>query len=119
MNRIKDKINRRRRRKVRIRKRIVGTVERPRLSIFKSNRYTYLQAIDDLNSKTLCAISNIEKDNKDIKNNQKDLVKLGEAMGKRLIENKVKTVIFDRNGYKYHGVVKVVADAIRKTGIEF
>ena len=119
MNRIKDKINRRFRRKVRIRKKIVGTSERPRLSIFKSNRYTYLQAIDDSKGDTLCSISNTEKETKDIKNNQKELIKLGEVMGKRLKEKNITRVIFDRNGYKYHGVIKAVADSIRKTGIEF
>ena len=77
------------------------------------------QVIDDSQGNTLCSVSNIEKDTKGIKNNQKDLAKLGEVMGNRLKEKKITTVIFDRNGYKYHGVVKVVADSIRKTGIEF
>ncbi|MBN2735488.1 MAG: 50S ribosomal protein L18 [Spirochaetales bacterium] len=119
MNRIKDKINRRNRRKVRIRKKISGTAERPRLSIFKSNKYTYLQAIDDTKGNTLCSISNTEEETRGIKNNQKELAKLGEILGKRLKDKKISTLIFDRNGYKYHGVVKVIADSIRKSGIEF
>jgi large subunit ribosomal protein L18 len=119
MKRIIEKQKRRNRRKIHIRKRIKGTAECPRLSVFRSNRHLYLQAIDDVSGKTLAAISSLEKDFLSLKNNLETGAKLGEAMGKRLNEQKVSTVVFDRNGYKYHGIVKALADGVRKAGIEF
>jgi large subunit ribosomal protein L18 len=119
MKHMTDKIRRRLRRKISVRKRIIGTANRPRMTVFKSNRYTYLQVIDDSKGFTLAAASNKEKELKDIKNNKKEIVKLGEAFGKRLKEKDITTVVFDRNGYKYHGLIKEIADAIRKEGIVF
>jgi len=119
MERIKDKIRRANRRKFRIRKKISGTVDRPRLTIFKSNRFTYLQAIDDTKMHTLISVSNKETELLDVKNNMKNVGKLGEVAAERLKKNNITTIVFDRNGYKYHGVIKTIADAIRKAGIQF
>ena len=119
MSRLEQKQARRLRRKFSIRKRVEGTAERPRLTIYKSNRYTYLQAIDDTAGRTLAAASNREKDLAAVRNTVAEIVKLGDAFGKRLVERQIKRAVFDRNGYLYHGKVKAVADAIRKAGVEF
>ena len=119
MSRLEDKYRRRLRRKFSIRKRIRGTADRPRLTIYKSNRYTYLQAVDDGSGRTLAAASNKEKELSAVRNTVADLGKLGEVFGKRLAEKQIKRAVFDRNGYLFHGKVKAVADAIRKAGVEF
>ncbi len=119
MSRLEDKYRRRLRRKFSIRKRIRGTAERPRLTIYKSNRFTYLQAIDDASGRTLAAASNKEKELASVRNTVAEVAKLGEAFGKRLAEKQIKRAVFDRNGYLFHGKVKAVADAIRKAGVEF
>ena len=119
MNRIIDKIRRHKRRKVRIRKRIHGTADKPRMTVFKSNRYVYIQVIDDDKGFTLVSVSNKEKELNSIKSNKKEISQLGEIMGTRLKEKNITQVVFDRNGYKYHGVIKCIADAARKTGIIF
>jgi large subunit ribosomal protein L18 len=119
MKRLDDKRRRRIRRKIGIRKRINGTSERPRVTVYRSNRYTYLQVVDDSKGITLTAASNREKDLGVIKNNTSDIGKLGEALGGRLKQKKIKSVVFDRNGYLYHGIVKSIAEAIRKSGIQF
>jgi large subunit ribosomal protein L18 len=119
MDRLKDKRRRRLRRKLHIRKRVSGTSEKPRMSIFKSNRHLYVQVIDDSEGTTLAAASNMEKDLRDIKMNAKDAGRLGQVIGQRLKEKKIKQVVFDRNGFAYHGVVKAVADGAREAGIQF
>ena len=102
-----------------IRKRIFGTAQRPRVSVFRSNRHIYVQAIDDEAGKTLVSASNLEKDLMKLTNSVEAAAKLGEEFGKRLSQKKLKSVVFDRNGYKYHGIIKAVADGTRKAGIEF
>ncbi|HON13224.1 MAG TPA: 50S ribosomal protein L18 [Treponema sp.] len=114
-----DKDRKRLKRKFHIRKRINGTAERPRMSVFRSNRSLYIQVIDDTVGKTIASASTLEKDLKDIKRNVEGAEKLGEIMGKRLLEKNITTVVFDRNGYLYHGVVKAMADGARKAGIQF
>lgn len=114
-----DKDRKRLKRKFHIRKRISGTAERPRMSVFRSNRSLYIQVIDDTVGKTIASASTLEKDLKDIKRNVEGAAKLGEIMGKRLLEKNITTVVFDRNGYLYHGVVKAMADGARKAGIQF
>jgi large subunit ribosomal protein L18 len=114
-----DKDRKRLKRKFHIRKRISGTAERPRMSVFRSNRSLYIQVIDDTVGKTIASASTLEKDLKDIKRNVEGAEKLGEIMGKRLLEKNITTVVFDRNGYLYHGVVKAMADGARKAGIQF
>ncbi len=79
----------------------------------------YVQAIDDATGRTLVSASNLEKDLSGLRNSVEAAAKLGEAFGKRLIEQSLKTVVFDRNGYKYHGIVKAIAEGTRKAGIDF
>jgi len=119
MKKLVEKDRKRLKRKIHIRKRITGTPERPRMSVFKSNKSLYIQVIDDSVGNTIASVSTLEKDLKDIKDTIEGAGKLGEIMGKRLLEKNVKTVVFDRNGYLYHGVVKAMADGARKAGIEF
>ena len=114
-----EKNRKRQRRKIHIRKRISGTAERPRMTVTKSNRSLYVQVIDDDKGHTLASITTLEKDLQDIKATVEGAGKLGELMGKRLVEKNIKTVVFDRNGYLYHGVIKALAEGTRKAGIKF
>jgi large subunit ribosomal protein L18 len=114
-----EKDRKRLRRKIHIRKRLFGTAERPRMTITKSNRRISVQVIDDSKGHTLVSASTLEKELKNIKATVEGAGKLGEIMGKRLLEKNIKTVVFDRNGYLYHGIVKALADGSRKAGIEF
>jgi len=114
-----EKDRKRFKRKLHIRKRISGTAERPRMTVTRSNRRISVQIIDDTKGHTLACASTLEKELRDIKPNVEGAEKLGEIMGKRLLEKNIKTVVFDRNGYLYHGLVKALADATRKAGIEF
>jgi large subunit ribosomal protein L18 len=117
MKRIKDKIRRRKKRKLSIRKKISGTALKPRVTVFKSNKYCYIQVINDKKGETLAAASNFEKDNRNINSKVENIGKLGEIIAERMQQKKIKQAVFDRNGYKYHGVVKAIADGIRKAGI--
>ena len=117
MKKIIDKTRKRLKRKASIRKKISGTQERPRLTIYKSNRHTYVQAIDDVAGATLAAASNLEKDHRDIGNKVAPLEKLGALIAERLKARNISAVVFDRNGYRYHGKVKAIADGARKAGI--
>jgi len=114
-----EKDRKRLRRKVHIRKRVCGTAERPRMTVTKSNRRLSVQIIDDNRGQTLASASTLEKDLRNIKATVEGAGKLGEIIGKRLLEKNIKSVVFDRNGYLYHGIVKALADASRKAGIEF
>jgi large subunit ribosomal protein L18 len=116
---LSEKIRRRGARKVHVRKTISGTAERPRLTVFKSNRYLYVQVVDDLAGVTLAAASTLEEALKGVKATVAGGAKVGELIGARLNEKKIDTVVFDRNGYQYHGVVKAIADGTRKAGIKF
>jgi large subunit ribosomal protein L18 len=117
MKKIIDKSRKRLKRKASIRKKIRGTPERPRLTVYKSNRYTYVQAIDDAGGATLAAASNLEKEHKNIANKVAEMEKLGLLIGERLKAKKIMAVVFDRNGYRYHGKMKAIADGARKAGI--
>jgi len=119
MKRVQDKQNKRRRRKLHVRKRISGTSERPRLSVYRSNKHMYIQAIDDVNSATIASASTMEKDMKELKNNVESAKKVGLAIGERLKEKKIKTAVFDRNGYPYRGIVKSIAEGVREAGLKF
>ncbi|MDR1421050.1 MAG: 50S ribosomal protein L18 [Treponema sp.] len=114
-----EKDRRRLKRKVHIRKRICGSAERPRMTVVRSNRSLSIQIIDDAKGHTLASASTLEKDLRGIKANLEGAGQLGEIMGKRLLEKNIKSVVFDRNGYLYHGIVKAMADGARKAGIEF
>lgn len=119
MKKLVEKDRKRLKRKIHIRKRIFGTPEKPRMSVFKSNRSLYIQVIDDTLGSTLLSASTLEKDLKSIKRDIEGAGKLGEIMGKRLLEKNINTVVFDRNGYFYHGIVKAIADGARKSGVQF
>ena len=119
MNRMIDKQRRQAKRKAHIRKSISGTATRPRLTVFRSNLHMYVQAIDDTVGNTLVSASTVEAEFKDLRNTVADAEKLGEAVGKRLLEKNIQEVVFDRNGYLYHGIVKSIADGARKAGVKF
>ena len=119
LHKMLEKNRKRLRRKVHIRKRISGTYERPRMTVTKSNRCLSVQIIDDSKGNTLVSASTLEKDLKNIKATVEGALQLGEIVGKRLLERNIKTIVFDRNGYLYHGVVKALADGTRKAGINF
>ena len=114
-----EKDRKRLRRKVHIRKRVSGTAQRPRMTVTKSNKRISVQIVDDVKGHTLVSASTLEKDLRNIKATVAGAGQLGEIIGKRLLEKNIKTVVFDRNGYLYHGIVKALADGSRKAGIEF
>jgi large subunit ribosomal protein L18 len=110
-----NKIERRKRRKKGIRKKIHGTETKPRISVFKSNRHIYAQAIDDEKSVTICSVSDFEEGTK---MNVEGAVVIGEHIAEKLKKKKIKEAVFDRNGYLYHGVVKSVCEGIKKGGLK-
>jgi len=114
-----EKDRKRFKRKIHIRKRVSGTPERPRMTVTRSNRRLSIQVIDDTKGHTLASASTLEKDLREIKATVDGAGQLGEIMGKRLLEKNIKSVVFDRNGYLYHGIVKAMADGARKAGVEF
>ena len=117
-----EKKNKRLRRKIRIRKKIKGTPERPRLTVYRSLKYIYAQIIDDEAGHTLVAASSLEKELKEKLKSTKDIEAakaVGELIAKRALEKGIEKVVFDRNGYKYHGRVKALADAAREAGLKF
>ncbi len=106
----------------RIRSRLSGTPEKPRLSVFRSNNHMYAQIIDDVAGNTIVSASTLQSDVKEgleKTNNVAAAAKLGEVIAKRALDNGVKTVVFDRSGYIYQGKVKALADAAREAGLEF
>lgn len=107
------------RRHSRVRKRIRGTSERPRLAVYRSNRYIYAQVIDDVQGRTLAAASSQESDLRDESLNVDTATKVGTLIANRAKEAGVATVVFDRGGYKFHGKIKALADAAREEGLEF
>ncbi len=115
------KTKRRQRIKFRIRKRISGTAERPRLCVFRSNKQIYAQLVDDVNGKTLMAASSQEKEiaGKEGINKTEQASLVGESIAKKAIDAGMSEVIFDRGGYLYHGRVKSLAEAARKGGLKF
>lgn len=115
-----NKVNRRQKIKYRIRKKISGTTEKPRLSVFRSNTEIYIQLIDDATGKTLVAASSKEKNIVAQKVNKSEKSKLvGTTIAKKAIELGIKECVFDRGGYLYHGRVKAVAEGAREGGLKF
>lgn len=108
-------------RKKSVGKNLHGTADKPRLSVFRSNRYVYVQAIDDNNHVTLASASSLTmfKDKKEAKLNKEVVAKVGAEIAKKLLDLKVTTVVFDRNGYLYTGKIKALADAARENGLKF
>lgn len=118
MKRLIEKRQRRKRRKMSIRRKIAGTAERPRMSVFKSNKHLYVQLIDDSVGRTLLSVSSRAGETKGLKPTVADGEKLGQALGAQMKDQKIDEAVFDRNGHLYHGVVKAVADGARKAGIK-
>ncbi len=119
MKSVIEKNRKRLQRKRHIRKRIFGTADRPRLTVFRSNRFVYIQVIDDEKGVTLASVNNRQKENAALNTNVENAVTMGEKIGELLKAQSISTVVFDRNGYKYHGVVKAVAEGARKSGLKF
>ena len=122
---IKTKDDRRVRIQLRQRKRISGTQERPRLSVFRSVSHIYAQVIDDMTGKTLASAGTTEPtlksglSGKTRGNNKAGAEFIGQTIAQRLKDKGITKVVFDRNGYLYHGRIQAVADAARKAGLEF
>ncbi|MFA5864446.1 MAG: 50S ribosomal protein L18 [Phycisphaerae bacterium] len=110
------------RRERRVRSNIMGTPSRPRLTVFRSHKHIYAQVIDDLAGKTLCSANSMNKELPEpIKHggDKKAAELVGTMLAQRAIMHGIKSVVFDRGGFKYHGRVKALADAARKAGLEF
>jgi large subunit ribosomal protein L18 len=122
---IKTKDDRRVRIQLRQRKRIAGTKDRPRLSVFRSVTHIYAQVIDDASGQTLVSASTVEPavkgalDKGTLGGNVKGAEAIGKVIAERSIEKGIKRVVFDRSGFLYHGRIRAVADAARKAGLEF
>jgi large subunit ribosomal protein L18 len=116
------KLEGRERRKARIRKRISGTSERPRLSVFRSARHIYAQVVDDTGGGTLASASTLSPDLKgtlEADDKTGAAKKVGALIAKMCLERKVEKVVFDRNGFLYHGRIKALAEAAREAGLSF
>jgi large subunit ribosomal protein L18 len=107
------------RRHTRVRKNLRGTSTRPRLAVYRSNKYIYAQVIDDLEGRTVAAASSQEPDLRGERLNIDTAAKVGTLVADRAKEAGVTAVVFDRGGYKYHGRLKALADAAREAGLEF
>ncbi len=106
----------------RLRNRLSGTPERPRLAVFRSNNHMYAQIIDDVAGNTIVSASTLQGDVKeglDKTNNVEAATKLGQVIAKKALDNGIKEVVFDRGGYIYQGKVKALADAAREAGLQF
>ena len=115
-----DKNAVRKKRHARVRSKLSGTAERPRLNVFRSNKHIYAQLIDDVNAVTIVSASTLDKElNVDGTSNVDAATKVGELVAKRAIEKGVSNVVFDRGGYLYHGRIKALADAAREAGLQF
>ena len=109
-------------RKKRIRKKVVGTEIRPRLCVFRSTRHIYAQIVDDAKGQTLAAASTLEKtvkESSEMENKMNAAILVGKLLAERAIGKGVKQIVFDRNGFLYHGRVKAVSDGARESGLKF
>lgn len=116
MNKTKEKLHRRIRRHARVRAKVSGTGARPRLSVFKSNRYFYAQIIDDEKSSTLVGISSVGVKGKTMTEKAKEM---GKLLAKKAHEQKIESVVFDKGGFLYTGKIKAFADSARAGGLHF
>ena len=107
------------RRHARVRNKISGTAERPRLCVFRSNTNIYAQIIDDVAGNTIVSASTLDKEVKTKHANKEAAKEVGALIAKRALEKNIKTVVFDGGGYIYHGVIKELADAAREGGLNF
>lgn len=116
-NKTAHKVTKRLKNRARIRKKVDGSTERPRLAVYRSGKHVYAQIIDDAQGKTLVAFSTLEGE---IKSKNKDSAKqVGAELAKRALAKNIKTVVFDRSGYVFHGRIKAVADGAREAGLSF
>ena len=120
----KNRVKTERRNKIRrrIRSTITGTAERPRLAVFKSSKHVYLQLINDRENVTITTVSSLSNDLKDEiadKSKMEAATLIGQTMAKIALDQGVKKVVFDRGGYKYHGIIKAAADGAREGGLDF
>ena len=113
------KLEGRKRRHLRIRNRLIGTAEKPRLCVFVSNMHLYAQIIDDHSGKTIAHASTLSKELKGLKPNAKTAVELGKRIAEIAKQKNVSNVVFDRAGYRYMGKIKSIADAARAAGLKF
>jgi len=114
-----DTAAQRRKRHKRVRSKISGSPERPRLNVFRSEKHIYAQVIDDINGVTLCSASSVEKDFEGSGSNKEAAKKVGSRVAERAKAKGIENVVFDRGGYIYHGRVKELAEAAREGGLKF
>jgi large subunit ribosomal protein L18 len=122
VDRLKAKKKARLARKSRVKKQVQGTPERPRLSVYRSSKHIYAQIVDDATGQTLAAASTMARDVRDgVKNSAtvEAARTVGLALGRKALSRDITKVVFDRNGYAYHGKVKALADAAREAGLQF
>lgn len=119
MSNSKAKAFNRKARHLRVREKISGTPERPRLNVYKSNANIYAQVIDDVNGVTLAQASTLEKSNDAHGSNVESAKTIGKLIAEKAIEKGIENVVFDRSGYIYHGKVKALAEAAREAGLKF
>lgn len=103
----------------RVRVKVFGTKKRPRLGVFRSNKDIYAQLIDDTIGHTLCSYSSLKLKNKEGKNKVETAYLVGKEIGKIAKRKHIKEIVFDRNGYKFHGRIKALADGVREAGLSF
>lgn len=109
----------RERRHIRVRRKINGTTECPRLCVYRSNKNLFVQIVDDVKQTTLVSASTLDKEVKTKHANKEAAKEVGALIAKRALEKNIKNVVYDRGGYVYHGVVKELAEAAREAGLEF
>lgn len=117
-----DKRSKRQRRHLRVRNKVVGTPDKPRVNVSRSLKNMYVQVIDDLSGHTLVSVSSLEpavRDSIEFCGNKEAARKVGEILAERALEKGIKDVVFDRGGHKYHGRIKAVAEALRENGLNF
>ncbi|ASW42170.1 50S ribosomal protein L18 [Clostridium isatidis] len=115
-----DKNTKRAKRHLRVRKKVFGTAERPRLSVYRSEKNIYAQIIDDVKAVTLVAASSLDKSlNLKVGGNKEAAKLVGELIAKKALENGITEVVFDRGGYVYHGRIQALAEAAREAGLKF
>jgi large subunit ribosomal protein L18 len=119
MDQGKQRVVTRERVKARVRRKVNGTAQRPRLAVFRSLKYIYAQVIDDASGKTIASASSREKDSGAKGANAAAAKAVGALIAKKAQDKGVKQVVFDRGGYQFHGNIKALADAARENGLEF
>jgi large subunit ribosomal protein L18 len=118
----KERHDARKKRQLRVRKKVTGSIERPRLCVFRSSKHIYAQIIEDVTGKTLVAVSTVSKGTQDsvkYSGNVDAAIVVGKQIAEKALAKDIKQVVFDRNGFLFHGRVKALADAAREAGLTF